>query len=443
MNAPLRTRVRALRRRRAEGRGFTLLELLVAVVAGLFVVMAAFLLARGSTSLFGSENNAGTAQLNLRLGLDRLRSDISRAGYMTTPNVALDPDVCPRPSPMIRLQSIYLQQGGSYVDTKAGSDLNGLNPDSIIVTGNFSGTDQYLVSSVEPGGASGAIVYLQRNFGAVQRLLTTAGGDGGGAGVALSTQNVLDATFPKGKYLRIVNPLGASQFMIINGASMTTLSGSGALVPTVQIAAMPVAVDPANPNKRCGISGYGLGSTVNTVDFVRYSLRNLSALAPWAYSSPVGDSGAGQPEKYDLVRSEVKADGSDDVPTGTATGPVPMQIVAEYVVDMKFAFTTDSGTVTTGAFREPKLVVYPFDDPTGVALAGDVTPAGSTAAPQRIRSVRYQITTRTAYADRSDPIGEAGSGLLRYRMPPLGAFYARARTDVGEITLLNQRGVTW
>src|SRR6185369_7203947 len=85
-------------RTRVNERGFTLLELLVAMVAGLIVVLGAFLLSRGSTRLFADENRVGTAQLNLRLGLDRLRSDIARAGYMTTPNVRLDPDVCPDPN---------------------------------------------------------------------------------------------------------------------------------------------------------------------------------------------------------------------------------------------------------------------------------------------------------------------------------------------------------
>jgi type II secretory pathway pseudopilin PulG len=418
-------RIYHLRGRRDE-RGFTLIELLVATIAGLFVVLAAFLLSKGSTKLFADENRVGTAQLNLRLGLDRLRSDIARAGFMTSPNVASDPDVCPDPNKnglVARLQSIYYQKGGSYDGTKAGSDLNGLNPDSITLTGNFVGADSYLASSIESSASGGYDVWLQRNFGAMQRLLAT--------GETGTTQSVLDATFPAGKIIRIQNPLGSSQFMVIDTVALASTVGGDA--PKIHLRVTPnlKMVGVGNPDKRCGITGYGTGATVNAVQFVKYELKNISTLAPWAYPDPVADA-----VKYDLVRSELNPDGSE-----ITTAPVPTSIVAEYVVDMKFAFTIDEGTLSGGLYREPVLKAYPFDDPAGVTAAGDILAGGGGAKPQRIRSVRFQITTRGREADRSTNIGSSGSGLLRYQLPTL--LYARARTDVGEITLVNQRSVQW
>ncbi|MEO7094288.1 MAG: prepilin-type N-terminal cleavage/methylation domain-containing protein [Polyangiales bacterium] len=416
----------ALARSRRNERGFTLVELLVAVVAGLFVVLAAFLLSKGSTKLFADENRVGTAQLNLRLGLDRLRSDLARAGFMTSPNVATDPDVCPDPNKsgfIARLQSVYYERGGSYLGTKAGSDLNGLSPDAITLTGNFAGTDSYLASSVETSAAGGYDVFLQRNFGAMQRLLSA--GDSG------TTQSVLDATFPAGKVIRIQNPLGSSQFMVIDTVAMASTVGGDA--PKIHLRVTPTlrTVIVGNPDKRCGITGYGLGSTVNSVQFVKYDLRNLSTLAPWAYPDPVADA-----IKYDLIRTELNPDGSE-----ITTAPVPTSIVAEYVVDMKFAFTIDEGTVSGGLYREPLLKAYPFDDAAGVAAASDILAGGGTAKPQRIRSIRFQITTRGREPDRSTSIGATGTGLLRYAVAPNQ--YARARTDVGEITLVNQRSIQW
>lgn len=409
---------------RENERGFTLIELLVAVVAGLVVVLAAFLLSKGSTKLFADENHIGNAQLNLRLGVDRLRSDIARAGYMTTPNSRMDPDVCPDPNTQgfpARLQSIYYINGGSKAATNALSAPNGLNPDAIVVSGNFVGTDSYLVSSVESSASGGYDVWLQRNFGAMQRLLNS--------GEAGTIQNVLDDTFPSGKMLRIQNPLGSSQFMMIDSAAMGTTSGGQA--PRVHLSLVPnlTVVAQGNPNKRCGITGYGLGAVVNTVSFVKYDLRNLLATAPWAY--PDGDT-----NKYDLVRTELNPDGTE-----ITTTPIPQSIVAEYVVDLKFAFTVDVGTTFTGSYREPVLREYPFDDPAGITAAGDILPAGSTAVPQRIRAIRYQITTRSKDPDRTIALGAGGSGLLRYYVGTNQ--YARARTDSGEISLVNQKAVDW
>src|SRR5205814_259582 len=124
-------------------------------------------------------------------------------------------------------------------------------------------------------------------------------------------------TFPAGKMLRIQNPLGSSQFMVIESAAMGTTSGG--LAPRIHLSLIPnlTLVVEGNPNKRCGISGYGLGSTVNTVSFVKYDLRNLAAVAPWAY--PDGDT-----TKYDLVRTELNPDGTE-----ITTSPKPQSIVAE------------------------------------------------------------------------------------------------------------------
>ena len=410
--------------RRAGERGFTLIELLVAVIAGLFVVVAAFMLSKASVKVMADETRVGNAQMNLRLGLDRLRADIMRAGYMTTPNVRRDPDVCPDPNTQgfpARLQSVYYMNGGSHAGTPL-SDSNGLNPDAIVVTGNFVGADSYLVSSVESSTSGGYDVWLQRNFGAMQRLLNS--------GEAGTVQNVLDDTFPSGKMLRIQNPLGSSQFMTIDSATMGTTSGG--LAPKVHLTLLPnlTIVQEGNPNKRCGISGYGLGASVNTVSFVRYDLRNLAAAAPWAY--PDGDT-----TKYDLVRTELNHDGTE-----ITTSPKPQSIVAEYIVDMKFSFTIDEGTLTTGTYREPRLVEYRIDDPTAIVETGDVLVSGSTAKPERIRSVRIQLTARSKDPDRSVALTPAtGPGLLRYFIA--ANQYARARTDAAEVSLINQKGEDW
>src|SRR5215831_8019287 len=99
----------------ARPRGFTLIELMVAVTAGLFVAIAAFALARQGSRFFQQEARVANAQFSATLGFDRLRADIARAGFLTTANVQRDPFRCgstatwPSPS-MPSLGSIRIAQ---------------------------------------------------------------------------------------------------------------------------------------------------------------------------------------------------------------------------------------------------------------------------------------------------------------------------------------------
>src|SRR5262245_4294750 len=75
-------------------RGFTLIELMVAITAGLFVAIAAFALARQGSRFFQQEARIANAQFSATLGFDRLRADIARAGFLSSPNIQRDPFRC-------------------------------------------------------------------------------------------------------------------------------------------------------------------------------------------------------------------------------------------------------------------------------------------------------------------------------------------------------------
>src|SRR5277367_5834742 len=87
-----RSRSRAFEPRRP--RGFTLIEVLVALSAGVLVSMAAFMLSKDATRFFQHEARVSTAQIALTLAMNRLSGDIQRAGFLSTANVQLDPSVC-------------------------------------------------------------------------------------------------------------------------------------------------------------------------------------------------------------------------------------------------------------------------------------------------------------------------------------------------------------
>ena len=78
----------------APQRGFTLVELMVAMVAGIFVAIAVFTLAKHASAFAMRQSRVADATLQSVIGFERLKADITRAGFLTTPNVARDPTVC-------------------------------------------------------------------------------------------------------------------------------------------------------------------------------------------------------------------------------------------------------------------------------------------------------------------------------------------------------------
>lgn len=411
---------------RASQRGFTLVELLVASIAGLFVVLAAFMLSRGATRLFAAEGRVANSQLNLRLGIDRLRQDLERAGFMTTANVAVDPDVCPRPSAsgvLMPLQSVLLKMGdASTAAITPMSASNGLYPDEITLTGNFASTDVYLAASILPAaGGAGYDIALQKNWGSTARLLAV--------GETGSATSALQAVFAADRMIRVRNSVGVSQFLIVESAA---IAGDGKPVITTRPAPAYASASSAGAvDKRCGGSGFCVGCEVNPVQIIRYNIGSLSKSAKFGWAYPSG--GVGDTYKYDLIRQELKPDGT------TVTDSE--EIVAEYAVDLGFAFGVDTSiSMTPGsAFTEPAVTQIAFGHKDNT-LYGDPV-ASTTARPQRIRSIRYRLTTRTRFPDNTVGVDDGGIGLFRYKLGE--EQYARARTIIGDIALINQQGLRW
>ena len=81
--------------KRTQARGFTLVELMVSLVAGLIVTIAVVGLARAATTTFFEAARISTVEANVRTAAERLRQDLSRASYMSTGNIKLAVDQAP------------------------------------------------------------------------------------------------------------------------------------------------------------------------------------------------------------------------------------------------------------------------------------------------------------------------------------------------------------
>ena len=71
---------RRLSNERRSPAGFTLIEVTVSLAAGLLVALGIVALSREATRTFHEEVRSSAAEATLRTAVDRLRSDLQRAG---------------------------------------------------------------------------------------------------------------------------------------------------------------------------------------------------------------------------------------------------------------------------------------------------------------------------------------------------------------------------
>jgi hypothetical protein len=402
---------------RARGNAaFTLIELMVAMTAGLFVAAGAFALTKQGSRFFQQEARVANAQFAATLGFDRLRADIARAGFLTTPNIQRDPFHCGGttnwPAGMASLSALRLV---GNAPSEAQDARNGLAPDQIVMSGSYSSAETFPVRTVILEN-SRYQVYLQASTGAVVRS-NNGGADGGNLG----------PIFKAGRMLRILDSTGRYEFGWIDAYGIN--AGGQMVISLKQSPAVAFRKDGGN----CGIEGLGVGMQANVVNLIRYEVRNLKAtnLARYQPLYDVGATAPGDETRLELVRVELDAENKemDD----------SLELVAEYAVDLKFGLTVVPSFRTP---NDPDITSFPIGDARVYDYAFDVT--GKTATgPERIRAVRARLVVRSREADRAENIpGPAPGTIFRYAIGANGGF-ARARTLTADIQLPNLTGVTW
>jgi prepilin-type N-terminal cleavage/methylation domain-containing protein len=405
--------------------GFTLVELLFALVAGLIVALAVVSLSKSATQTFYEEQRAASAEMSLRLAIDRVRQDVERASFMGSGNVQADLFVpldatqsltktpTGAPAGLANLAGIKLDREGSMAGTPLSQTAgNSFPADAIWLTGNFTTTDQYAVQSVTAGSSCGGQQFnLAITSAAWYRVATSPN-------PATALTQMFAPVAGKEFMARVADDLGRFQYVLVCGAGLTGPQ------PWVEID----TVTPINITQYGFIDGR---LTINPVQTVRWEIKQLPA-ATYPQYAPL-DPGPGQPDKYDLVREWVDA-GNNIVGTP--------ELVAEYAVDLKFAFTADIGNYT-GLLPQPSMIAYNFDAAENAALA----PQTETQAtqPQRIRSVRIRLSTRSPFGDRGEPLSAPDGYQMRYCTQAGGCTssvdskdFARMRTLSTEVSLPNQ-----
>jgi prepilin-type N-terminal cleavage/methylation domain-containing protein len=420
---------------RASRRGFTMIELIVAMGAGMFVALAALILSRNATKFFQSEARIAGAQLGATLGMNRLTADLARAGFLTTPNGQRDPHVCDTrsqwPAGLAKLSAITLYQAGSVAahpaDLVQSTDpANGFQPDSVVIAGALDATEAFPVGAVGPE-AGGFGVHLQVRTGPVQRAI--AAGDTGGSS--------LKEIFRAGRFLRLAGPLGQEIYGVIQSVTPTGTPVADVLI--VLANTPPILIG----GSACAIGGHGTGNwTANPVSRVRYDLRSLAGDAHYGalVAAQAAQVVSGDDKRTELVRVELDANDNEM--------PDTLELVAELAVDLKFGLRSVNGVA---AGTNPTVGQrYPIQAGVGNAqvytIAGDVS-TNAAATPQLVRSVQVRLATRARVPDRDSDLGAPAADGHRARMfIPTGSprrLYARVRTLYDEVTLQNLAGETW
>lgn len=437
--------------RRRRSRGFTLVEIMVSLVAGLLIAIAVIALSKTATNTFHEEVRNATVEASLRTASERLRNDLVRVAFMGTGNNRLDPALArPRSlkSPgerypaMADLQGLRINYQGSSVATNTILVANGLHPDAVVVTGNLTTDDAYRMQwvpvdqAVGAGGCGGPQLQMKPDAdAALQRLV---GGPNWGALPAGTSDKLVKAAFtPNGKdfFARAVDARGCSQYVQICSAGF---DGTYVYVNVRKSNDDDGLLTPYETGDVCGGSPIETEFSVSPLTRVRWELiaSNDASLSAATRASvapdPAIDTAA---DKFLLVRETLA---SDDT---IVNAP---EIVSEYAVDLKFG-TVYSAPVT----RAPTVADM---DPESNAAAA-TTPAASTTVsgligPQRVRAVRYRLSVRTALPDRRTnlnifPVPNASNApyIVRYCTNAnlaTCATWARVRTLVSEVALTNQ-----
>lgn len=427
---PLSPPRRALRPRE---RAFTLIELMVAMAAGLAVAAAAMTLSKNAVNFFQHEARISAAQLSLTLGMNRITQDLQRAALLSSPNLLRDStkgqlcgDMTDYPAGLKDLAGITLLKGGSTAAAPQSKD-NGLNPDIIEIGGSLSTSEQFAIRSID-SGAAGAVILRLENDDAMKRTRARA--------LAGAGEDIL-TLFADGRFVRIVDQAFKHEYGVISG-----LAEGPPGDPYVDVT---LSGDPAVPTSgMCGLYGHETGALVSVIYRVRYEIGSMTADKNYkalVAGDPATEAITGDSGRTELIRSELDATGAPLLDTSLT----PPELIAEYAVDLKFGVESAAWDPATKTYAVTRHAIRAPEDALVYAIAGLPSAGGS---PETIRAVQVRLATRTRTPDRATDVdidvGQAADGrLARFFIKDVtaGQTYARTRTLYSDIYLPNQAGV--
>lgn len=430
-------------------RGFTLIELMVAMVVGLATITSVYSLGSAMSKQFYQEQRIATSQGTSRVALMELRRDISRAGLFGTPNAAKEAscDSAAAELPKYGGGNLPLAAFQYYPN----ADLSVLDPDGVntsvradrlrVLTSLYL-TDQLLVESTS---ADGLTIVLNSGTQAYRR--TFAWGQAATPITSGSPPDYLQGTldwqtawggettswkgiaqkgaraFETGSVLHVESPSGRHFFRKIFGKSGNT-EGQVRLV-----------VDPKLPVGTACLPGAAESSQVAPLQWVEYAIVDpfdaaevgadffdfegmfFIDLDPTNPSFNLKDTAASDliesPNRV-LVRRVLNASSGNVMPNTT-------QIIAEFVTHFSVGFLRDT---RSGSTTQPPDIVFTADQ-------NQVN-----TNPEEIRSVIIELGVRTPLEDPNLEFG-IDAGTTRFDVDKDVDGAARMRIMRIEVPVMN------
>lgn len=399
--------------------GFTLVELMVALVAGVIAITTIYFVGAASSRHFHEQQRVAQTQMSLRMAMEQLRRDIQRAGFLGHANSRTAQRCWSTGN--VEVQAVHFQPGQDTAILPNASE-NGVVADRLTLTGNYATSDGYLATGLDAGGTS---LRLQSRWQSFRR-------DFGGA---LPGQELVDgaefdaelftAVFRQGRVLHLTNQLGNHFFVPIAGADANARVNLQTALPV---------------GGQC-VGGLADGALVAPLSRIEYAVRDLTAEATGSALLPADGARAEEGDvrglaNAQLIRREVDADGNVML---DENGFPLERIVLEYVANVSYRFVMNQAPPG----QPPDLIVGGAEHPQIVQWLDDVR-TSAVPQPQRLRSVIVTLSARTAEQDPRfpwvpDAAGDPARGIAptRYRVNTNLPGAARVRTLTSEIFLPN------
>jgi hypothetical protein len=415
----MKRRARVSHRRGAAG--FTLVELMVAMVGGMFVSIAVFSLAKHASGFSLKESRLADATMQSVVGFERLKAEISRAGFLSTPNILnAQSGICGAPLAVgfpagLRDLSSVIIDNVPVAQLSSEITLNGIAPKRITIAGSLASSDQFPALNIQQGNP--VVVFLDPNSQGMVNIGYPPAND----------PATLGRVFGTGRALRIVDDQGRAQFASITGVT-------GGPNPSITLGPNPAPLFRSGSALNCGITGLG-NDLVNVVNIVRYDIQNLNnaALFP-GFRHMFRGGPTYEATRRELTRQELDVNG--------ASIPGTLELIAEYAVDLGFSLLVAPNSLS------PLVRASSTGDIAGYAGPPAARTAGQ--GPQQIRAIHAWLSVRSQEADRSTGLSltttAPGPNRLRISVNPTNASlppFARLRTVQATVPLNNQAKITW
>lgn len=425
--------------------GFTLVELMVAMVAGLIATTAVYSLGASMSERFFTEHRISTSQSASRSALLQLRSDIARAGLFGTPNANLE-RTCDTTVPQLRdLDGGTFPMGAfqyHFNEDRGVLDPTNLNPqarfDRLRVLTSLYSTDALTVASTNPGGT---VVVFRNDDQAFRRMFawglradngTSLTGEIAGGG--LNTWEGVAATgaraFQTGSVLHIETPEGRHFFRTIANAGTTGVAITGTVRATLDVplpvgtACLPGAAEgsmaaPLQWVEYAVVDPFD-GDSVGTEDFMELDQVFIGTMDPTEAAAALTAGDLIESPNLVLIRRVLDAQDGNVIPGTT-------QILAEFVAHFAVDFVIDN---TSGTTASPQ---------PGINFVRAPSENQVNANPQQVRTV---IVTLGIRAPMEEPnvvfaAGPANQPPITFEVDPAQQGAARVRTVRMQIPVTN------